>query len=40
MATNEVLTVDVAGKDGLARIYPNGALLSNNSTDWGGLYLH
>jgi AraC family transcriptional regulator len=40
MATDEVLTVDVAGKDGLGRIYPNGTLLSNNSADWGGLYLH
>ncbi|MGF1568856.1 MAG: helix-turn-helix domain-containing protein [Nodosilinea sp.] len=40
MATNEVLTVDVAGRDGLARIYPSGTLLSNDSADWGGLYLH
>ncbi|NDJ18550.1 AraC family transcriptional regulator [Myxacorys almedinensis] len=40
MATNEVLTVDVAGKDGLARIYPNGTLLSNDLADWDGLYLH
>ncbi|WP_026734282.1 helix-turn-helix domain-containing protein [Fischerella sp. PCC 9605] len=38
MVTNEALRVNLAGEDGLS-IYPNKALLSNNSTDWGGLYL-
>jgi AraC family transcriptional regulator len=37
MATSEALRINAVGKD-LAKIYPGGAILSNHSTDWGGLY--
>lgn len=39
MVAKEVLRVDLAGNDDLSMLYPNRALLSSTSTDWGGLYL-
>lgn len=39
MVANEALRVDLAEKDNLSKIYPHMALLSNMSTDWGGVYL-
>lgn len=39
MVANEALRVNLAGGDDLSKLYPNKALLSSNSTDWGGLYL-
>ncbi|NJP12255.1 MAG: helix-turn-helix transcriptional regulator [Leptolyngbyaceae cyanobacterium RU_5_1] len=38
MAASKALRIHVTGKE-LTKIYPNGALLSNHATDWGGLYL-
>ncbi len=40
MVANEALRVNLAGGDDLSMLYPNKALLSSTSTDWGGLYLH
>lgn len=37
MATSEALRIDITGKE-LTKIYPGGALLSNDSIDWGGFY--
>lgn len=39
MVANEALRVDLAGGDDFLGLYPNRPLLSNASTDWGGLYL-
>lgn len=39
MATSEALKIHLTGEE-LSKLYPNKALLSNDSTDWGGLYLH
>lgn len=39
MVAKEVLRIDLARKDDSFALYSNKALLSNNSTDWGGLYL-
>ncbi len=38
MTTQETLRVDLAGSKDLSVLYPNKALLSNNSADWGGFY--
>ncbi|MGL4620566.1 MAG: AraC family transcriptional regulator, partial [Chroococcidiopsis sp.] len=39
MVASEALRVNLAGDDDLSMVYPNKALLSGNSTDWGGVYL-
>jgi AraC family transcriptional regulator len=38
MVTKETLRVDLAGSKDLSMLYPNKALLSSNSADWGGFY--
>ncbi|PSB22750.1 AraC family transcriptional regulator [filamentous cyanobacterium CCP2] len=39
MATSEALKIHLTGEE-FSNLYPNEALLSNDSIDWGGLYLH
>ncbi|MBD2777838.1 helix-turn-helix domain-containing protein [Iningainema sp. BLCCT55] len=39
MVAQEALRIDLALGDNLSMLYPHTALLSNTSTDWGGLYL-
>jgi AraC family transcriptional regulator len=39
MVVTEALRIDLAENEDLSRLYPNKALLSSTSTDWGGLYL-
>lgn len=39
MVAKEALRIDLTRKDDSSMLYPNRALLSNDSTDWGGLYL-
>ncbi|MBW4617836.1 MAG: AraC family transcriptional regulator [Cyanosarcina radialis HA8281-LM2] len=38
MAANEALRIDLVGNSDLSRIYPHKAILSSDSSDWGGLY--
>lgn len=38
MVTSEALKVDVTGNSDLSKIYRHKAILSSDSSDWGGLY--
>ena len=39
MVAKSVLRVDLTGENNLSMLYPNKAILSSSSTDWGGVYL-